>query len=78
MASPTSTTNARSTICTDKTGTLTRNEMSVIAVWTPAGPATITGEGYEPVGTVDVDLDAGRHAVPVRHPAAPHVRRQSR
>jgi P-type E1-E2 ATPase len=28
-------------ICTDKTGTLTRNEMSVTEVWTPQGSATI-------------------------------------
>ncbi len=27
-------------ICTDKTGTLTRNEMAVVEVWTPAGSAT--------------------------------------
>ncbi|WP_327103014.1 cation-translocating P-type ATPase [Nonomuraea glycinis] len=25
-------------ICTDKTGTLTRNEMTVVQIWTPAGP----------------------------------------
>ncbi len=35
-------------ICTDKTGTLTRNEMAVVEVWTPAGRATIHGRGYEP------------------------------
>ena len=39
-------------ICTDKTGTLTRNEMTVVAVWTPAGTATIEGRGYEPAGTI--------------------------
>jgi magnesium-transporting ATPase (P-type) len=41
-------------ICTDKTGTLTRNEMAVVAAWTPAGAATITGTGYEPTGSCDV------------------------
>ncbi len=40
-------------ICTDKTGTLTRNEMAVVAVWTPLGTATVEGRGYEPVGTVE-------------------------
>ena len=30
-------------ICTDKTGTLTRNEMSVTDVWTPAGSVSIEG-----------------------------------
>jgi calcium-translocating P-type ATPase len=39
-------------ICTDKTGTLTRNEMAVAEVWTPAGTATVTGVGYDPAGAV--------------------------
>ncbi|GAA0808225.1 cation-translocating P-type ATPase [Spirilliplanes yamanashiensis] len=39
-------------ICTDKTGTLTRNEMAVVEVWTPAGTATIDGEGYAPAGRI--------------------------
>lgn len=29
-------------ICTDKTGTITRNEMSVVQVWTPNGPLDLT------------------------------------
>ena len=32
-------------ICTDKTGTLTRNEMSVVEVWTPDGTATDGRQG---------------------------------
>ena len=39
-------------ICTDKTGTLTRNEMAVVSVWTPYGCASIEGTGYEPTATV--------------------------
>jgi calcium-translocating P-type ATPase len=39
-------------ICTDKTGTLTRNEMAAVEVWTPAGEAEIRGEGHEPHGQV--------------------------
>lgn len=35
-------------ICTDKTGTLTRNEMSVVAVWTSSGAAAVPSSGYEP------------------------------
>jgi calcium-translocating P-type ATPase len=35
-------------ICTDKTGTLTQNQMSVVAAWCPAGQAQISGEGYDP------------------------------
>jgi magnesium-transporting ATPase (P-type) len=42
-------------ICTDKTGTLTWNEMSAIEVWTPAGSARIEGLGYEPTAGVDTD-----------------------
>ena len=37
-------------ICTDKTGTLTQNEMTVQRVWTPAGELTVEGAGYEPFG----------------------------
>ena len=44
-------------ICTDKTGTLTRNEMSVASVWTPAAVARSIGEGYDPAGSVEVDGD---------------------
>ena len=35
-------------VCTDKTGTLTRNEMTVVEAWTPAGSAHISTPGYEP------------------------------
>ena len=38
-------------ICSDKTGTLTRNEMTVQGLWTPAsGFYEMTGVGYAPVG----------------------------
>ena len=50
-----------SVICTDKTGTLTRNEMTIVRVVTPSVDAQITGTGYHPVGEVFVDghpLDA--------------------
>lgn len=39
-------------ICTDKTGTLTRNEMTAAEVWTPAGRLRIAGAGYEPTAQV--------------------------
>ncbi len=35
-------------ICTDKTGTLTRNQMEVIEVWTPVGTVSLRGDGYGP------------------------------
>ncbi|GGU50349.1 cation-translocating P-type ATPase [Lentzea flava] len=45
-------------ICTDKTGTLTRNEMSVVHVWTPLGDVSVRGNGYEPTGSVEGSLAA--------------------
>jgi magnesium-transporting ATPase (P-type) len=36
-------------ICTDKTGTLTRNQMAVVEAWTATGSVTVSGAGYEPV-----------------------------
>lgn len=41
-----------SVISTDKTGTLTRNEMVVAAAETPEGSFTIAGEGYAPLGSI--------------------------
>ncbi|MGQ9681856.1 MAG: cation-translocating P-type ATPase [Anaerolineae bacterium] len=37
-------------ICTDKTGTLTQNEMTVRAIWLPEGEVHVDGRGYEPSG----------------------------
>ena len=37
-------------ICTDKTGTLTQNEMTVREIWTSAFKYTVSGVGYEPKG----------------------------
>lgn len=39
-------------ICTDKTGTLTKNEMTVRGIWLPDRPLTVTGVGYEPSGQI--------------------------
>ncbi len=38
-------------VCTDKTGTLTQNEMTVRKVWVPSGVVEATGIGYDPSGT---------------------------
>ncbi len=42
-------------VCTDKTGTLTTNQMTVRSVWTPGGAYDVTGAGYDPDGTVTRD-----------------------
>ncbi|WP_407342621.1 cation-translocating P-type ATPase [Pengzhenrongella phosphoraccumulans] len=39
-------------ICTDKTGTLTHNQMSVVGIWTPAGTVRVSGLGYDPTATL--------------------------
>ncbi|HEX6567915.1 MAG TPA: cation-translocating P-type ATPase, partial [Acidimicrobiales bacterium] len=44
-----------SVICTDKTGTLTRNEMTVVSVVTASGEVELTGSGYDPGGEALVD-----------------------
>ena len=49
-------------ICTDKTGTLTRNEMSVVRVWTPTGAVDIVAYGYEPIPDM-VDSDESIRAL---------------
>jgi Ca2+-transporting ATPase len=42
-------------ICSDKTGTLTKNEMTVRTVWTSRRSFEVTGAGYEPEGEFLVD-----------------------
>jgi len=42
-------------ICSDKTGTLTQNEMTVTTVTTAAGNCTVSGAGYNPHGTFTLD-----------------------
>jgi magnesium-transporting ATPase (P-type) len=45
-------------ICTDKTGTLTANQMTVRRIWLPDGELEVGGAGYAPEG--DVGVLAGR------------------
>ncbi len=45
-------------ICSDKTGTLTENQMTVRSVWTPSGTYSVSGSGYAPDGAV-VDATGG-------------------
>jgi magnesium-transporting ATPase (P-type) len=53
-----------SVICTDKTGTLTRNEMMVASVLTSQHLFALEGEGYAPKGLLKLE-DA--HVVPPEH-----------
>jgi magnesium-transporting ATPase (P-type) len=51
-----------SVICSDKTGTLTRSEMTIEQVMTASGNAHVTGTGYAPVGRFEhegAELPAG-------------------
>ncbi len=52
-----------SVVCTDKTGTLTRNEMVVIAAETPEGAFVVAGEGYAPEGAITPKGDLARMAL---------------
>jgi Ca2+-transporting ATPase len=54
-----------SVICSDKTGTLTKDEMTVRKLWVAGSTVSVTGVGYEPVGR----LVSGGQRVPM----APHL-----
>ncbi|RKQ73895.1 HAD-IC family P-type ATPase [Oceanibaculum indicum] len=54
-----------SVICTDKTGTLTRNEMMAQAIVTAGGECEVTGAGYSPHGDFRT---MGSEIEPTRHP----------
>lgn len=54
-----------SVICSDKTGTLTRSEMTIERVMTASGDIRISGVGYAPVGRVQHVEQVGRGGDPL-------------
>lgn len=52
-------------ICTDKTGTLTQNQMTVVEVFSGSRLYQLTGVGYDPVGEImqeDAKVEVSRHS----------------
>ena len=46
-------------LATDKTGTLTENQMVVVAAWTPRGEYAVDGSGYAPEGALTLVAGPG-------------------
>ena len=53
-------------ICSDKTGTLTQNEMTVVQAWAGGKRFRLTGEGYSPAGQF---LEGDRPVDPAQDPS---------
>ncbi len=56
---------AVSVICTDKSGTLTQNQMTVRELWVARRRLTVSGVGYKPEGQI---LERGRPIQPLQDP----------
>ena len=55
-----------SVICSDKTGTLTKDEMTVRRLWIAGNLIEITGTGYDPAGTFTAggkEIEISRHTI---------------
>jgi len=55
-----------SVVCSDKTGTLTKNQMSIQHVWTNGSIFKVTGSGYAPEGDI-VLMDDPKNPIYVKH-----------
>ncbi|NEW05452.1 calcium-translocating P-type ATPase, SERCA-type [Paenibacillus sp. SYP-B3998] len=54
-----------SVICSDKTGTLTQNKMTVTHLWVGGEVMEVTGDGYAPIGDIQI---RGQNADPRKNP----------
>ncbi|MGB5325262.1 MAG: cation-transporting P-type ATPase, partial [Pseudomonadales bacterium] len=63
-----------SVICTDKTGTLTRNEMMVATTISRGHIFTLEGEGYSPKGAIKLE---NSQVAPSEHPILEHIARSA-
>lgn len=55
-----------SVVCSDKTGTLTRNQMSVQIIWSNGSIFKVTGSGYKPEGDI-IKIDDPKNPEYVKH-----------
>jgi Ca2+-transporting ATPase len=55
-----------SVVCSDKTGTLTKNQMSIQHVWTNGSIFRVTGSGYSPEGDI-ILMDNPKNPAYIKH-----------
>ena len=63
-----------SVVCSDKTGTLTKNQMSVQHVWTNGSIFRVTGGGYAPDGDIVLMDDPKNHTYVTHIDEYPHLK----